>query len=112
MKLKNIITEVPLPSDWDDSQYKSHVPFAKRIRYAKARAKQVGVGSSRVAFVVPYQGRDTVLKIAKNKKGMAQNDYESQMFSDYYELEKKLGGAGASDKTARLIYDKITSEKE
>lgn len=38
--------------------------------------------------------------------------HREKMFSDYYELEKKLGGAGASDKTARLIYDKITSEKE
>ncbi len=29
------------------------------------------------------------------------------MFSDYYELEKKLGGIGASEKTAGLIYNKI-----
>jgi len=84
MKLKHIITEVPLPSDWDNSQYKSNVSFAQRIRYAKERAKQVGVGSSRVAFVIQHEGRKTVLKIAKNKKGIAQNDYESQMFSDYY----------------------------
>lgn len=38
--------------------------------------------------------------------------HREKMFSDYYELEKKLGGAGASDKTAQLIYNKITSEKE
>ncbi len=31
----------------------------------------------------------------------------SIMFTDYYELEQKLGGKGASEKTAKLIYDYI-----
>lgn len=31
-----------------------------------------------------------------------------RIFSDYYDLEKKLGGAGASDKTAALIVKKIS----
>ncbi len=84
MKVKDILREAPIPSDWDDSTYKPQVSFAQRIRYAKERAQQIGAGSSRVAFVIDYQGRKTVLKIAKNKKGIAQNDYESQMFSDYY----------------------------
>ncbi|NBC57377.1 MAG: lipid-A-disaccharide synthase [Bacteroidetes bacterium] len=30
-----------------------------------------------------------------------------QLFLDYYELEQKLGGAGASQKTAQLIFEKI-----
>ena len=30
------------------------------------------------------------------------------LFLDYYDLEKKLGGAGASDKTAKLIVDAIS----
>lgn len=30
-----------------------------------------------------------------------------QMFLDYYDLEQKLGGAGASQKTAKLIFEKI-----
>lgn len=34
-----------------------------------------------------------------------------RMFSDYYELEKKLGGMGASEKTAKLIYEKIAATK-
>ncbi|MEO8934886.1 MAG: lipid-A-disaccharide synthase [Xanthomarina sp.] len=32
----------------------------------------------------------------------------SKLFLDYYELEKKLGGKGASLKTAKLIYNTIT----
>ncbi len=36
--------------------------------------------------------------------------YRKKMFSDYYELEQKLGGAGASEKTAKLIFEKISSQ--
>jgi lipid-A-disaccharide synthase len=32
-----------------------------------------------------------------------------QLFLDYYELEKTLGGKGASEKTAKLIYESIKS---
>ena len=36
------------------------------------------------------------------------NDYErTKFFVDYYELEKKLGGKGASQNTAKLIFDAI-----
>jgi lipid-A-disaccharide synthase len=35
-------------------------------------------------------------------------EHRKKMFSDYYELEKILGGAGASEKTARLIFEKIS----
>ncbi|NCP53407.1 MAG: lipid-A-disaccharide synthase [Flavobacteriales bacterium] len=35
------------------------------------------------------------------------SDYRKKIFVDYYELEKKLGGKGASDKTAKLIFKSI-----
>lgn len=84
MKVYEIIQEAPLPPDWDKSTYKSNVSFAQRVRYAVARAQKIGTGSSRIAFEIEYEGRPTVLKIAKNKKGIAQNEYESQMLGDYY----------------------------
>lgn len=85
MKIEDIvILEAPLPEDWDKAIYNDRVPFAQRIRYAKARADQVGVGSSRVAFAIPYQGRTTILKIAKNRKGMAQQELEAEILSDGY----------------------------
>jgi lipid-A-disaccharide synthase len=38
------------------------------------------------------------------------DDYErTKFFINYYELEKKLGGKGASEKTAELIYNAINS---
>lgn len=36
-------------------------------------------------------------------------DVRKKMFSHYYELEKKLGGMGASEKTAKLIYETISA---
>ena len=78
------LTEAPLPDDWDDAIYNPRIPFAKRIRYAQERAQKAGAGSSRVAFIIPYEGRRTVLKVAKNKKGMVQNEVEAQKLEDWY----------------------------
>lgn len=76
--------ETPLPDDWDKSTYRESNSFAKRLKYAQERAQKIGTGSSRVAFVIPYNGRETVLKIAKNEKGMAQNEFEAQRLEDWY----------------------------
>lgn len=86
MRIREIIqlTEAPLPDDWDKAMFDERVPFKQRVEYAKARAEQVGRGSSRVAFVIPYQGRKTVLKIAMNAKGMAQNEEETRLLDDHY----------------------------
>lgn len=84
MRLSEIIKEAPLPGDWDASAYTKETSFASGIRYATARAKKLGAGSSRVAFEIEYEGRPTVLKIAKNEKGMAQNAYEIGLLNDWY----------------------------
>lgn len=85
MKILDLISEAPLPADWDKSVYtRPQSSFKKMVDYAKARAARIGGGSSRVAFEVEYEGRPTILKIAKNAKGLAQNEQESTMFGDYY----------------------------
>ena len=91
MKIQNLIAEAPLPDDWDKDLY-SHGKgsFKRRIEYAKQQAQKIGGGSSRIAFLIKYEGRDTVLKIAKNKKGLAQNYQEATMLR----TAEVLGGAG------------------
>lgn len=76
--------EAPLPDDWDHQVYTPKVSFASKIKYAKERAEKIGSGSSRVAFIIDYQGRKTVLKVAKNPKGIAQNLEEISVLNDYY----------------------------
>ncbi len=46
------------------------------------------------------------LKIELNK--ILDMNNRKRIFEDYFELEQKLGGKGASKKTAELIYSKIT----
>lgn len=84
ISFSEFLNEAPLPDDWDSHMFSPRTPFAKMVRYAQERAQKVGQGSSRVAFKIPYQGRDTVLKVAKNRKGMAQNEVEARTLEDWY----------------------------
>lgn len=85
MKLNKIIAETPLPDDWDKEVYnKPNASFASQLRYAQERAAKLGRGSSRAVFNIKFQGRETALKIATNKKGLAQNEFEADILSDYY----------------------------
>jgi hypothetical protein len=82
---EEIIDEMPLPADWDPQQMRQQgTTFKSRLAYALERAKKLGTGSSRVATTIEYQGRPTVLKIAKNQKGLAQNSVEADILSDGY----------------------------
>jgi hypothetical protein len=72
---KQFINEmVPPPDSWDTGIFKKS--YKKQIDYALERAAKIGTGSSRVVFEIEYEGRPTVLKIAKNAKGLAQNEKE------------------------------------
>lgn len=46
--------------------------------------------------------------LKKELSNILSEDTRKKMFSDYYELETKLGGAGASEKTANLIYEVVS----
>lgn len=82
---EEMLDEAPLPPDWDPQQYKQQgTTFKSRLAYALERAKKLGTGTSRVATVIEYQGRPTVLKIAKNQKGLSQNSVEADILNDGY----------------------------
>lgn len=80
----NELTEAPLPDDWDKEVFGHNAKFKRMIEYAKMKAPQLGKGSSRVAFGIKYQGRDTVLKVALNTKGLKQNSEEASISQDWY----------------------------
>jgi len=46
-------------------------------------------------------------RLKKELHNILQPETREQLFLDYFELEKKLGGRGASEKTAKLIYSEI-----
>ena len=82
--IESTVDEMALPADWDPAALGHDKTFKSRLEYALQRAPRLGGGSSRVAFVIPDQGRETVLKIAKNNKGLAQNQAEADILDDGY----------------------------
>lgn len=80
------VDEMALPADWDPAALGHDKTFKSRLQYALERAPRLGGGSSRVAFVIPDNGRETVLKVAKNNKGIAQNEAEVDILTDGYVL--------------------------
>ena len=84
MRIHEIINEAPLPPEWDSAVYTPQVSYKKRIEYAVQRALRLGKGSSRTAFEIEYEGRPTVLKVAHNAKGIAQNAAEIDILDDGY----------------------------
>ena len=84
MRAKQFINEVPLPPDWDPEKLNLRQTYKDRLKYALDRAKRLGGGSSRVAMTIEYEGRPTVLKVAKNAKGLAQNEAEIEILEDGY----------------------------
>ena len=97
MKIHEIIgesalTEAPIPDEWEQAQnnkgtakvFSPKTSFKERLAFAAERAAKLGKGSSRTAFTVEYQGRPTVVKVAHNPKGLAQNAEEVKILDDSY----------------------------
>ncbi len=90
MKISTLLQEAPLPDDWDKSMFNQNIPFEERIKYGLRMARMQGFGTSRVAFNIPFEHRNTVLKIAKNDRGLKQNSFEIKVLSDNEVKQSKL----------------------
>ena len=75
--------EEDYPSNFDLEEFSKLTSFNKRIQYCQERLKRISSGSSRIVYMVD----DTkVLKIAKNEKGLNQNEIEAQ-YSNYHDIK-------------------------
>jgi hypothetical protein len=71
------------PSNFDLEEFSKLTSYKKRIQYCQERLKRISSGSSRIVYMVD----DTkVLKIAKNEKGLNQNDIEAT-YSTYHDIK-------------------------
>ena len=75
------VSEANYPSSFSIDDFKKLPSFRQRVEYANKTLKRISSGSSRIVFEVDEH---TVLKIAKNRKGIAQNELEIEMSDDYY----------------------------
>lgn len=76
--------EEDYPSNFDLEEFSKLTSFNKRIQYCQERLKRISSGSSRIVYMVD----DTkVLKIARNQKGLNQNEIEAE-YSNYYDIKE------------------------
>jgi len=77
--LKPIIEDYP--TTFDMAHFKSLNKFSERVRYCDLHLKKISSGSARIVYMVD----DTkVIKLAKNKKGLAQCETEIQWGNERY----------------------------
>lgn len=72
-----LIQEMAYPVTFNMDEFKKLNSFAARVRYCQERLQRLSSGSSRIVYKID---NEKVLKLAKNKKGIAQNENET----DYY----------------------------
>lgn len=70
----NNINEMAYPDTFSMDTLLSLSSYAKKVQYADTHLTKIASGSSRIAYKVD---EEKVLKVAKNKKGLAQNIAES-----------------------------------
>jgi len=68
--------------------------FAARTRYCGQHLNRMASGSGRIVYDM---GDGTVLKLAKNPKGVAQNNVESEPFMQQYDVVAKVTESSAQD---------------
>jgi hypothetical protein len=85
--MRIIITESQLqliiesyPVSWNIEEYKKLNSFTSRVKYYRRHLKRISSGSSRIVYMVDGS---RVFKLAKNQKGIAQNNVEIGFSQDY-----------------------------
>lgn len=80
-QLEHIIKEMAYPNTFNMDEFKSLTSFQKRVEYCRQRLKRLGAGTSRIVFEID---NEKVLKLAKNSKGVAQNQEEIRLGNDNF----------------------------
>jgi hypothetical protein len=83
----NKILDEDYPSSFDMEYFKTLNSFNKRIEYCEEHLKRIGGGSSRIVYKIDDE---KVLKLARNKKGLAQNEVEISQGNDYYLINSRI----------------------
>lgn len=73
--------EDDVPNNFNMEKFKSLSSYNKRIQYCNDNLERIASGSARIVYKV---NNSKVLKLAKNPKGIDQNEVEVQLSNDYY----------------------------
>ena len=80
-KMNDILIDEAYPESFNMDSFKQLKTFAERIRYCEEHLSKIGAGSSRIVYKID---NEKVLKLAKNNKGIAQNEAEYDIFKTAY----------------------------
>jgi hypothetical protein len=89
---ENLVGE-DYPSSWDIEEFKNLKSFNARVKYCNEHLSRISSGSSRIVYKIDDE---KVLKLAKNKKGLAQNEVEIE-YSNYYDISDIVAKVFESD---------------
>ena len=86
ISLKSLLPE-DYPAEFSMEKFNSITSYRGKIQYAQTNLKRISSGSSRIAYMID----DTkVLKLAKNKKGVAQNQTETDWSMEKWGVTAKI----------------------
>jgi mRNA-degrading endonuclease RelE of RelBE toxin-antitoxin system len=85
--------EEEYPKTWDIEYFKSLKSFRKRMEYCNQNLRRISSGSSRIVYQIDDE---KVLKLARNRKGLSQNEVEIE-YSSYYDISDIVAKVFDSD---------------
>ena len=80
-QLKTVVTEMSYPVSFSFDEFKRISSYNGKMRYCETHLQKMASGSARVVYKID---ETKVLKLAKNNKGIAQNETEYGLSNDYY----------------------------
>lgn len=81
------ILEANYPKSFNMEEFKKINSFAGRKKYAEERLEKLAAGTGRIVYLID---ENTVLKLAKNRKGVAQNWVEIQQWNTNEHIMAKV----------------------
>jgi hypothetical protein len=79
------------PATWNKDEFEKIASFAGKLKYAATHLPKIASGSGRAVFKID---NSKVIKIAKNKKGLAQNNVESEYLLQNYDITARTFDRG------------------
>lgn len=106
---ENILQLIEQTGNFDFEAFKSIKSFKNKIQYASTHLPKLGAGSSRIVYDL---GNDKVLKLAKNTKGIAQNEHEYDVSRSYDHLNVVPAVYDFDENYSWIVFDKIRPAKK
>jgi hypothetical protein len=104
---RGIFEGVVYPNDFNPAVFDELPSFAKRMAYANSKLPRISSGSSRIVYEVD---NNHVLKLARNPKGIAQNDAENDGYVT--SLDSVANVIDASEEGLWLISERVDNIKK